>query len=405
MMRSVLIAAAFTPILLGLVNCGGSTASAPDVSPTDDAMATAEGGLPIEMSDATVPEDAGPAVFKTAAHQPLPQMPKHTNKILTAPHLVTITYASYTYQSQVEDFGKFMVTSSWMTSVGAEFGVLAGTHEERRFPEIAPATIKDAGIRNLIIAKIAASALPAPTVGGQNVYMIYFPATTVITDSGGAKMCGANGSVGYHGSGKSGGIDFAYAVVADCGSGFPSITSTASHELIEAASDPWNAPNDGYFMDFSAPDLWYTDYGDEDADMCQYEADIGEGIWTLQRSYSNVAAAAGGSPCVPAVAGEAYNNVSAMPATMPDVAPGGSFVFTITGWSTLKTAPWKLALGPGDQTDFDPKPVLSGTSITNGDTVTVTLKAPATATAGTIGSAYIFSGDAGHFWPVAIRVR
>ncbi len=400
-----MIAAAFVPVLVGLVHCGGTAGSGPDSMPVADA-----GELPVEMSDAMVTMntmntvDSGPTVFTTAAHSPLPQMPKHTNKILPTPHLLTITYASYTYQQQVEDFGKFMVTSSWMTSVGKEFGVLSATQENRRFPGTAPPTINDAGIQSLIIAKIAASALPAPTVGGQNLYMVYFPATTVITDSGGAAMCGANGSVGYHGAAKSAGIHFAYAVIADCGSGFPSITSTASHELIEAATDPWDAPNLGYFMDFNVPNLWYTDYGDETADMCQYEADTTEGMWTVQRSYSNVAAAAGGSPCVPAVAGEAYNNVSASPDTMPNVAAGGSVVFTITGWSTLKTTPWKLVIGPGDQTDFDPKAVLSGTTINNGETVTVTLKAPTTAKSGTIGSAYIFSGDAGHSWPVAIRV-
>lgn len=399
-MRSALVIAAFAPILFGLANCGGSEGSAPEP------MAAADSGVPIDMSDAMVSaKDTGPKDFQTAAHPPMPPMPKHTNKILTAPHLVTITYASYTYQQQVEEFGKFMVTSSWMTSIGKEFGILAGTHEERRFPGAAPATIDDPGIQALIKAKIGTGNLPAPTVGGQDLYMIYFPATTAITDSGPAPMCGPNGSVGYHGAAKSGVIDFPYAVIADCGTGFPDITSTASHELIEGASDPWDAPNDGYFMDFNAPDLWYTDYGDETADMCQYEANVPEGIWSFQRSYSNIAAAAGGSPCVPAVPGEAYTNVSASPATMPSVAAGGSVVFTITGWSTLPTTPWKLALGPGDQTDFDPKAVLSATTINNGDTVTVTLKAPTAAKPGDIGSAYIFSGDAGHFWPVAIRVN
>ena len=98
-MRSAMIAAAFVPVLVGLVHCGGTAGSGPDSMPVADA-----GELPVEMSDAMVTMntmntvDSGPTVFTTAAHSPLPQMPKHTNKILPTPHLLTITYASYTYQ-------------------------------------------------------------------------------------------------------------------------------------------------------------------------------------------------------------------------------------------------------------------------------------------------------------------
>ncbi len=404
MMRSVLIAAVFAPITLSLVNCGSSVDTTPAtmmMMPVDDS------GLPIQMSDATVPDqDSGPVgPFVTAPHDPLPPMPKHTNKLILTPHLVTATYAGYTYRAQAEEFGGFLVTSNWLTAVGAEFGVTSATHEVGQLTQTAPATITDAQIQTFLEARMTAGDLPAAPASKLNVYMLYFPATTTITDSGGDPMCGMNGSVGYHGAGKTGGIDYAYAVIADCGTGFPDITSTASHELIEAATDPWNTPDDGYFMDFPAPNLWYTDYGDETADMCQYEANVPEGKWQVQRSYSNVAAAAGGSPCVPAVAGEAYVNVSASPKTIAPVAKGGSVVFTITGWSTLRTTPWMLDTGVGDQTDFDPKATLSGKTINNGDTVTVTLTAPAGAKSGDIGSAYVFSGDAGHFWPVAIQVN
>jgi hypothetical protein len=292
--------------------------------------------------------------------------------------------------------------------VGKEYGVTAGTEEAIPVTDTAPGSITDTQIQQFINDKITAGTFPspAPTTNGTPIYMVYFPSTTTVTDNkSGGTSCSNGGFAGYHGAGSNNGTKFAYAVIPDCGSGLNDVTSTAAHELIEAATDPWNTPDDGYYLDVAADDLWNGAAGDEVADMCDFEPLTTEGSWQLERSYSNAAAAAGTSPCVPVPAGDVYYNVSATPKTVQTVAAGKSFTFTITGWSTAAIAPWAIQTAPADSADFDPKATLSVQTINNGLTATVTLTAPANAKTGTLGAAFVVSGDAQHLWPVAIQVQ
>lgn len=352
-------------------------------------------------------QTTGDGGFATAPHSPFPPLASHGKKVLATPHVVTITYAGYDKQQSVEDFGAFIVASNWIVETGKDYGVGKGTHTAARLTTAAPAQITDTAITNLIDQKIGDGTLPAlPATGSQLVYMIYFPRGTQVDEGSGKILCSANGAVGYHSNATHNGITFAYAVIPDCTGKLGDVTSTSSHEIIEAASDPYDMPNDGWFMDPPLPSLWYAASPNENADLCQYEADTMEGPWVVQRVWSMTAAAAGGSPCVPAVPGEIYFNTSATPDTVQKVAKGQSVSFTITGWSTAEMASWKLSIDPADTTDFDPGATLSAATITNGGTVTVTLTAPTSATSGQIGAAYVSSGPFGqHYWPVAIQVK
>ena len=90
-------------------------------------------------------------------------------------------------------------------------------------------------------------------------------------------------------------------------------TETASHEIAETATDPFG---EATYVDFdTAHYAWelFTENNDELADACEfsddsYYTDPELGAF-VQRSWSNAAAAAGHSPCVPAPA-EPYFNVT-----------------------------------------------------------------------------------------------
>jgi hypothetical protein len=241
--------------------------------------------------------------------------------------------------------------------------------------------------------------------------MVYFPKTTMVDDqSGTGPQCSANASVGYHSYGTdAANVDYSYAVIPDCTGMLADVTSTASHELIESATDPYDAPKAGWFMDAPTPSLWYAAYPEEVGDLCEYEANTTEGMWTVQRIWSMTAAAAGGSPCVPVPAGEVYFSTTSSPNQMQTVPAGGSATFTMTGWSTSPGQTWQLFVDAADQTDFDPTATISSSSMTTGGTVTVTLHAPAGTPSGKVGAAFISSGDAtgdlGRFWPVGIIVQ
>ena len=405
-MRIALAAASIAIVLMG---CGSSSdGNVPGETPETDGGADAKSAAsgddaPSSGDDAGIDSEAIDAAFVTAPHSPMPQLAKHTGAMLKSPHLVSISYAGYKYQGQVDDLGAFMVTSNWLTSVGKEYGISAGTHEAVHLTGPAPASLTDAQVRQLIFDGVAAKTMPPTTATDIPIYMLYLPGTTSETDGTGASACG-NGFIGYHDAATQTGVDYVYAIVADSGTGLADVTSTAAHELIEALTDPYNSPKDGYYLDVANSDLWVAADGNEVADMCDFEPLTTEGSWSLERSYSNAAAKAGTSPCVPVPAGDVYFNVSATPATIQNVAAGKSFTFTLTGWSTAPMASWPIDVFPADTSDFDPAPVLSAKSINNGETVTVTVTAPASATSGQLGGAFILSGNAAHIWPVAIQI-
>src|SRR5205807_1803654 len=95
--------------------------------------------------------------------------------------------------------------------------------------------------------------------------------------------------------------------------------------------------------------------------------------------WSNLAAAAGGSPCVPFPAGLPYVNVSSPPRFQVDA--GSTVNVQVTGWSTAAVEPWAVVatLGPRD---FDPQVALDGSTISNGSALTLTAQIPAAAHGG-----------------------
>jgi hypothetical protein len=106
------------------------------------------------------------------------------------------------------------------------------------------------------------------------------------------------------------------------------LTSIASHELVEAVTDP---------LPFSSPAFQYPDLGDiawltftgaggEIMDLCErnkgaFFQPAGLSFF-VQRGWSNVAAAASHDPCQPEPAGEVYfNSVGVLPSTILSGGP------------------------------------------------------------------------------------
>jgi hypothetical protein len=286
--------------------------------------------------------------------------------------------------------------------VGKEYGVTGGVHLKKvRLTTAAPTTITDTAIVALLKQLASAGTIPAPSAqNAQLIYLVYFPSTTKIDDGTGAILCGPDGYLGYHyADSLKGAGAFTYAVLPDCTGKLDDLTSTVSHEIIEAATDP----EDGWFLDVAGTDHWSGENGQEVADLCQDDANVQEGGWALQRSWSNQAAMAGGCPCVPIPSGEVFNDVSVAPAAVPKITAGMPMTFTLTGWSTAPMTDWSLVYSVSDSADFEPMVQFSSRMINNATQVTVTLTVPAGTARGQLGSIDVFSGaDGGNFWPVTI---
>jgi hypothetical protein len=326
--------------------------------------------------------------------------------------LVTITFAADPNSAKDGAFGDFVVGSTWLETVGADYGIVSATHVKKAvLTQTAAATVKDADIQALIAAKIKDGTLPS---ANQSLYLIYYPPGSVVQSVfDGADTCTSVGSSaigGYHWEGKNGTAPFAYAVVPTCkNEALADIQASASHELMEAATDPFPSTKPAWVLT-DATNPWSALDG-EVADFCELET-TSEGGYSLQQIWSNSAAKANDrDPCIPAPATPFYN-ATATPATVQSVAAGQSFTFEIKGWSSAAVAPWMLsadsfssALGGG--TSFDPKPTLDASTLGNGQSAHLTISVPA----GTASqaSALIFVTSSRSLtdfsiWPVVVTV-
>jgi hypothetical protein len=137
-------------------------------------------------------------------------------------------------------------------------------------------TVTDAAIQKMLQTEIAAGTLPAKTAS--SLYFVFLPPGSQV-DQGGAKSCQT--FCGYHDSTTD---NIFYAVMpypgcAGCDGGLAipdALTSTCSHELSEAITDP--VPGTG----------WYDDANGEIGDICAWKTKT-LGSFTVQLEWSNSA--------------------------------------------------------------------------------------------------------------------
>ena len=315
---------------------------------------------------------------------------------LTHPQLVPIFFSADPDVETLTNFSRWVVTSSWFDEVGAEYGIGTGSvlgvvHK----PVPAPDAITDTQIVDLLYLGLADGSLPKAPAGGAGevLYVFHFPSHTVVT-SFDDKSCDVFS--GYHGSARRNGVELAYAVVASCFDFSPSLTEVesreliTSHELIEAATDPFPSNQPGFRLR-DPTSSWFA-LGGEVGDLCEgTKASIWrEAGFVAQRSWSNAAAAAG-DPCVPSPAGGRYYNVVADGGALPRIAPGSTKAIGLTGWSTSTTTDWMMSAVSAK--DGDATLTLAASTLNAGKTTTLSITVPPTATKGTALRLFVFSAQ------------
>lgn len=346
------------------------------------------------------PELQPDAGFAPAAHAPLPRVIAHTGIVLSAMQLVTITYAGYDATSDVIAFGDALVASKWYRTAGAEYHVSPATHRQQAVLAAPQGELDRDQIAAQITDLISAGRVPAPDPdANQLLYLLYVPHSVAGPDLASVG--------GYHDMLTLAGVRFPIAVVVDDGTGLTATTLQAAHQVIDAATNPYLPPLDGYYADPPRTDPWSL-LRREVADLCEGDDDAIEGRFAYPRVYSNVAAVTSMTPCIPVRPGDVYYDVSADPSQIQTIDPGGSFQFQLTGWSTSPLTAWKVQVRvpASSMLSFDQMhPQFSSDMINNGDMVTLTLHAPADAESGTTGGLELLSGGADHPWAVGFVVR
>jgi hypothetical protein len=222
----------------------------------------------------------------TASPAP-PKLTYRNGPLLTSVEVVTIFWGAAWQQSplsdlraQIDQFFDFILTSQLMDQLG-EYSVPGktiahGSHiGSTVFATPAPpASVQDAAIQQLIQQQIAAGALPTPAPN--TLYFVYLPEGVSVVDQGSASC---TTFCGYH---DSFGNNIFYAVMpypgcSGCLGGLApldALTSTSSHELCEAITDP--VPGQG----------WYDDSNGEIGDICAWKTRK-LGNFTIQLEWSN----------------------------------------------------------------------------------------------------------------------
>ncbi len=420
----------------------GSSSSGSGSGGTSTGATSATGGSTGQSSGGTT-GGSSTGAFSPAPHQSFPAMPDNGVLPLASPRLVTLSFSGYEATYPVGQFGDWIVTSQWLKTVGAPFGIASGTHLDYKIPQSAPpqTSYTDAQIQSYIQTTVTGSggAVPAPSgTSPSSIYMLFLPTSVSIVDPTVGSSCQQFG--GYHGNfTDSSGNVWVYAIIATCAAAeFPGVNAQqqielyASHEFIEAATDPvvnFQTNASGYnFTGLTQPDSWLFDLN-EVADLClgaPFVTDPTTGYMT-QEVWNVVSAAdATQPPCSPWPSGTPYFNVSPVAHGFSDGlayytagSVPSSVTFDITGWSNVPVAQdWYLVpmqtVGSFSPTSLTlSAPGQAGgqfVTMNNGKTATLTVALPSGLASHSYVAIELMSTDSTtglpfNEWPVAIYVE
>lgn len=327
------------------VACGGGgngagpsgldAATASDTSVGSDGAGKVDSGKPSDAAaDAHVDAgvDAADAAFVTASHPRQPVIVQQRGVPAMNPHITSVTFTN-TYQEKVSDLDAFVsgvVQQPYWSATTSEYGIGTATVEApQHLAEAAPATATDADVQVWLADKIASGAPGFADATDDSLFVLFYPASSVLTDG---KLQPCTDFLAYHSSAavplEAGTIYPAYAAILECPvpdagpvtTALESVTTSASHEMVEAVTDPHgnhiggSPPYPGFlgtakgswsfdqYAAYPMVNFGYYAYL-EVADMC---VDVRDSVFTpsgfpymVQRSWSNAAALGGHDPCVP----------------------------------------------------------------------------------------------------------
>jgi hypothetical protein len=371
------------------------------------------------MAAALWPFAAGcSSVFETAAHAPYPQIPTGGGPTLASATVVTVTFAGDGQSAALAAFVEWISQSGWIGRVLSEYGVDGVAHgADVSLTELAPASLTDDDVRTLLEARIADGTIPggpASNAPGASappyLYVLFVPDGTSVSYAG-SDACAPNPGNGYHAAMGGGSGAVPYVVMPTCDPRFSSILSSlagieldTARLLVDTLTDP--SPNDQPAYSLTDDSIPWTALGRELGDFCWgrlVEAGMG---FTLQRVWSNRAAASGGDPCVPDDASNTAFGTSASPSGLPTLQVGIAATFTLTGWSRAPVANWGIQAIPWIG-DFAIGVSLDRETLNNGETATLSITIPYPVASGTYGAVRVQSSAGGETpsWPVAFLVR
>lgn len=340
------------------------------------------------IEDAGAPADA----FVEAPHPALPQLQKYAGTVITEATIVPVTFPGFPFTDDVNALTQKLADAGYWNETVKEYGVTVSAGAPIILTEAAPATIDAYGVNGVgawLTEKLTGDGGTFGPPSSSTVYVIYYPATTVVTNNG-AKGCIGFGS--YWETLPFDKVNQHYVVVPVCAGlgGANGLTADMTGILLNVLTFPYHGVDKDYAT-------WEWNLTPQRVGALCWPATTIHTI-TLQKSgyefirgWSNEAAAAGHDPCKPAL-GAAYFNTAAELLDTVDVIVGSAVktkgVLIPKGQSkTIKldlfsdaptNGPWAVsvttlkATGAGDVTF-----ALDHASGKNGDVLNLTITASA----------------------------
>jgi hypothetical protein len=308
-----------------LVGCGSSSGG---VTPkTDAGAAEAKSPMP-EAGGRDTATDAPDVAGYPAPHPAMPQVKNLGGPVMKSPKFVIITFAGDGLATDIDDFAdKVAASKTYWSGTTAEYGVgPVASVLHISLNEMPAAMLQDSDVQTWLKSELVGpdagsleGGAPWPQPDGETIYMVYYPENVSITTSGGTSC---SEFYGYHDDFSLSGTTYVtYSVVARCPpfpmtSAIDSITSIASHELIEAATDPLVADDPAWAEPDQDHLAWEIPAGGELGDMCAGFGNVfykpSDVPYLVQRTWSNKAAAASQDPCEPDGAVPYFNSAAVL---------------------------------------------------------------------------------------------
>ncbi len=315
-----------TLALLLLVGCSSNGASPrPDAGAADDGGAGTDAG-----GDDAAAADSGDASGDAGGPKrpAAPQVLDVGGPVIAHPKIVPVSFPNDPLSADIDTLYAAFASTTYWGEVTAEYGIAPA----KPLPPVhvttpAAATIDDTEIQQWLASQLDGTHPEWPAPDADTLYVLNYPPGTTITLFGETSCVGFHG---YHSQASVGANQVSYSVVSRCASvpevnvtGIQYVSAVASHEVIEALTDPLPFSKPAYETPDDDHLAWALALGGELGDMCALNGEVffqpADFPYTVQRIWSNAAAKAGNDPCVPAFTGGAPY-VEAVPAVTDKVA-------------------------------------------------------------------------------------
>lgn len=349
---------------------------------------------------------AGASAFVAAPHLDPTPIPKQPGSVLHDAKVVSITWAGDPDTQGYLDVLDALAASDWAKAVDADYGTGTITHLTNVVISAPPpASTSVSKTIAFIDQSVADGTLPKSPDAQPYLYFVMYPKQTQISFVGGGNC----DYVAWHQDTQQGNVFAIYpeaCTSVPIGDGKTSRREmNISHELVESLTDPFVLTKPAWFFGMNVIDTFGTVDGGEVADLCFDEAAL-EGTHTFSRFWSNSQIAAHRNGCAPYAAGQVGFNVSPPNKNILHGKPGTTITVPLTGWSEADIGSWTLK-PQWYYGDFDPKPSVDVTTLTNGGSATLTLTIPATAKASMQSHVILYSfltTSDYHIWPFQMMV-